>query len=219
MKPELPPYVTPSSRHKRGRQRQVGRRRLLALLVSVVLVAVVVMVAFLAAGGKIKAATTSSSAASSLTTSTGLNASMTDSITATRAGGTLVLTAQLAGGNEVPALSSPASGSATLTVAAGGSSVHYVLTVHNITNLTVARLHEGQAGANGGTILTLYGGPGKNGLFSGTLSQGSFTAAGLGGPLKGKAISDLVTLLKAGLLYVNVGSVKHPSGEIRGQLK
>jgi hypothetical protein len=39
------------------------------------------------------------------------------------------------------------------------------------------------------------------------------------GPLKGKTIADFVALIKAGSVYLNVGTTSHPSGEIRGQLK
>jgi hypothetical protein len=104
-------------------------------------------------------------------------------------------------------------------VPADGSSVHYVLTVSNITNLTLARLHEGKAGATGTTILTLYGGPTRSDVFSGVVTQGSFTAAQLGGSLRGKTVADFIALVKAGSVYLNVGTSSHPLGEIRGQLK
>jgi hypothetical protein len=97
--------------------------------------------------------------------------------------------------------------------------VHYVLIVSNISNVTVARLHEGKAGATGPTILTLFGGPTKSGVFTGVLAQGTLTAADLGGPLKGKSVQDLVTLMKAGSVYLNVGTTAHVLGEIRGQVK
>jgi hypothetical protein len=37
--------------------------------------------------------------------------------------------------------------------------------------------------------------------------------------LTGKALSDLVTMIKSGRAYVNVHTDKNPGGEIRGQLK
>ena len=74
-------------------------------------------------------------------------------------------------------------------------------------------------GTTGATILTLYGGPTRSGVFSGVLAQGSFSAAQLGGPLKGKTVADFVALVTAGSLYLNVGTSSHPGGEIRGQLK
>jgi hypothetical protein len=128
-------------------------------------------------------------------------------------------TAAVTGGNEVPAISTAASGTLTLTVANGRSSVSYVLQVNGITSLTAARLHEGKVGATGATILTLYGGPAKSGLYTGTIAKGSFTAAKLVGPLKGKTIDDFIGMIEAGDVYVNVGTSPHLSGEIRGQVQ
>lgn len=148
-----------------------------------------------------------------------MSAATTTSTLASQANGTPAYGALLTGGNEIPALLTSANGTFTLTVAPDGSSVHYVLKVSAITNVTVARLHEGKAGATGATLLTVYGGPTKSGDFSGTLTQGSFAAAKLEGPLKGKTIADFVALVKAGGVYLNVGTSAHPRGEIRGQLK
>jgi hypothetical protein len=127
--------------------------------------------------------------------------------------------AALSGKSEVPPVTSSASGTLTLNVAHDGSSVDYVLRVSHITDLTVARLHEGSAGATGPTILTLYDGATKTGLFAGVLAQGSFSAAQFVGPLAGKTIADFVALVKSGQVYLNVGTSAHIQGEIRGQAK
>jgi hypothetical protein len=37
--------------------------------------------------------------------------------------------------------------------------------------------------------------------------------------MKGKTISDLVQEIKSGDVYVNVHTVQHPAGEIRGQIE
>jgi hypothetical protein len=195
---------------------------LVLAIVVILLAAVVVVLAFTLPGDKKTAGSTSTSekpAPSSSTTSTSLAAATTTSATTGPANGTLTYRALLSGQNETPALSSSASGTLTLTVAADGSSVHYDVSVSNITDVTVARLHEGKAGTTGATILTLYGGPTKSGVFSGVLAQGSFTAAKLEDPLKGKTVADFVALVKAGSVYLNVGTSNHPLGEIRGQLK
>jgi hypothetical protein len=127
--------------------------------------------------------------------------------------------AQLSGQNETPALSTSASGTLTLTVAADGSSVTYVVSLSTIAHLTVARLHEGKAGATGSAILTLYGGPTRSDVFTGVITSGSFTAAQLEGPLQGKTIADFIAAVTAGSLYLNVGTSSHPLGEIRGQVR
>ena len=103
-------------------------------------------------------------------------------------------------------------------MAADHSSVHYVLSVSKITDLTVARLHEGKAGTTGATILTLYGGPTRSGVFSGVLS-GLLHRLRFHRASQGKTIADFVALVKAGSVYLNVGTSAHILGEIRGQLK
>jgi len=127
--------------------------------------------------------------------------------------------ADLSGKNETPAVTTSASGSATFTLDPSGSTVAYVIDVTMISGVTVARIHVGKTGATGGAILTLFPGPTKKGLFSGVLAQGSFTAAKLSGTLKGHTIADLVALIKSGEVYLNIGTTKHPSGEIRGQFQ
>jgi hypothetical protein len=188
-------------------------------VVGIVVVAAVVAWAILLPGGDKRASSTSTSAGavpSSTSTSTTLSAATTTSTLGAPAD---TYRAQLSGKNEIPALSTPTSGTFILTVAPDGSSVHYVLKVTDITNVTLARLREGKAGATGATILTVYGGPTKSGVFSGTLTQGSFAAGKLEGALKGKTIADFVALVKAGAVYLNVGTSAHPKGEIRGQLE
>jgi hypothetical protein len=218
MRPEPPSYITPSGRNRR-RNRKVRRRRLvLAVAVVLLIVLVVVLAVTLPGGGTASSTSTSAGAgASSSTTNAGSGAS-TSETTAPLASGT-VFTADLAGTDEVPAVSTSATGTVSLTVSADGSSVGYILTVDNIKNATAARLHQGKAGATGETILTLFNGPTKSGTFSGTLAVGSLKAANLEGPLKGKTIGDLVALLESGSVYLNVGTSAHTSGEIRGELK
>ena len=198
------------------------RRRVAWAIVIMVVAAVVVVWALILPGGDKRVGSTFTSAApvpSSTSTSTTASAVTTTSTLATQAKGALTYSAHLTGENEIPALSTSASGTFTLTVAPDGSSVRYVLSVSTITNVTVARLHEGKAGATGATLLTVYAGPTKSGAFSGTLTQGSFAAIKLEGPLKGKTIADFVALVKAGAVYLNVGTSAHPKGETRGQLK
>jgi CHRD domain len=198
------------------------RRRVAWASVTIVVAAVVVAWAIILPGGDKRASSTSTSVApvpSSTSTSTTRSAATTTSTPAAKAKATLTYSAHLTGENEIPALSTSASGTFTLTVAPDGSSVRYVLSVSAMTNVTVARLHEGKAGATGATLLTVYGGPTKSGVFSGTLTQGSFAAVKLAGSLKGKTIADFVALVKAGAVYLNVGTSAHPRGEIRGQLK
>jgi CHRD domain len=205
---------------ERRRRQMAGRRRLaLALFVLVVVVVVILVVAL--SGNKKPSTSTTTTQSSASTTTSSTTGSGEDTTTSTSAGTPAAAnyTADLGGGNEIPALTTAASGTLTLTVAADGSSVDYVLKLNSIISLTVARLHEGKVGATGATIFTIYGGPTKSGLYTGTIAQGSFTAADLVGPLKGKTIDDLVAMIKANSLYLNVGTQAHSQGEIRGQLQ
>ena len=196
--------------------------------VVILLAAALTALVFTVRGYLKQASSTSTSAtqmSSSSTTSTLSPSSTTlrtSSTTAANTSTTVVsstYSAELSGANEVPPVTTSAGGTLTLMVAADDSSVHYQLRVSEISDLTVARLHEGGAGATGTTILTLYGGPTKAGVFSGVVTQGSFTAAQLLGPLTGKTIADFLALVKSGQVYLNVGTNGHIEGEIRGQVK
>lgn len=131
--------------------------------------------------------------------------------------------ATLSGSEAVPPLDTPAHGTATFVLNQSGDSLSYTLSVTDIESVTMAHVHIGPPGKEGPVALWLY--PSKppavtkEGKFSGTLSQGTITAADLAGPLKGKTIADLVSAIKDGNAYVNVHTTAHPGGEIRGQIK
>ncbi len=101
-----------------------------------------------------------------------------------------------------------------------GESLRYRLNVKKIENVTAAHLHMGGAtSAEGPVVASLYLGPRKGGQYSGLLAQGTITEKDLQGPLSGKSLDDLVAAIKAGDIYVNVHTAKHPEGEIRGQVE
>ena len=140
---------------------------------------------------------------------------------------------KLRGKNETPPNASRAKGEATLVLSHDGNSMSYVLTVSNIDNVFMAHIHMAPKGVAGPIVQWLYPGvtppPGPCGAgpFHGLLAKGSFTSATFAGPLKGKAMADLVNAIKAGNAYVNVHTCKTgaaagpgnlPAGEIRGQI-
>jgi CHRD domain len=169
------------------------------------------------------ASTTTSSIESTSTTltqeSTTTLPESSTTLATTASAGVLTFSAALSGANELPAVTTSASGTLSLTVDANGSTVHYVLKLNGLSNVTVARIHAGKAGTTGSTLLTLFSGPTRKGIFAGVLAQGSFTANSLGGTLKGKKVADLVALIKSGEVYINVGTSTHSKGAIRGQLE
>jgi CHRD domain len=163
-------------------------------------------------GGSSSTTVTSLLATTSTTAPAGAGKKTTTTVSGT-------YTASLSGGDVVPPVSTTATGTATFTLASNGTALAYVLKVHGISNATVARLHDGGTGVNGPTIATLFPGPLKKGIFTGTLASGTLRVKSLGGPLVGKKLTDLLSLMKAGKTYVLLGTTKYPTGEIRGQIK
>ena len=131
--------------------------------------------------------------------------------------------ATLAGSNEVPARTTPATGSATFNVV--GNTVSWSLTVNNITNVTAAHIHApAPAGQNTGVVVTLV----SSGPLSGTRT-GSFTQVDQGSTTI-TTLEALLQLMRTGQAYVNVhtsdgvdppntGPGDFPGGEIRGQIE
>src|SRR6476660_3310090 len=83
-----------------------------------------------------------------------------------------------------------------------------------------AHIHNGTSGENGDIVATLS--KGKTAKGDDRPPQigfaGKITKDDLQGPLKGKEISDLVTLMSDGGAYANVHTDKYPKGAIRGQI-
>jgi hypothetical protein len=107
----------------------------------------------------------------------------------------------LEGRYEVPAVTTTAVGTANVEIHADHS-VKVKVIVSGMTP-TASHIHEGAAGANGGVIVPLT-----------KLGDNEFISA------DGAKLTDAqYAAYKAGNLYVNVHSAKHPGGEIRGQLR
>lgn len=190
------------------------RKLLLASLVALLLVG--------AAGCALRPAPSSTTTTVVTSPSTTASAVSSSSSTSTTANSTTTTleghVAELSGQSEVPALTTSAAGFVRLTVDPEGTALNYVVLVDNIREVTLVKIREGKAGTTGAALAILYAGPTKSGPFSGVLVRGSLGASDLLGPLKGKTISDFLALIRAGQVYVNVGTTKHPNGEIRGQL-
>jgi hypothetical protein len=107
----------------------------------------------------------------------------------------------LAGGSEVPAVTTSASGSGTVTVNAD-KTVKADIKVSGMA-ATAAHIHEGATGANGKVVVPFE----KDG-------DNHFVA-----PAGAKLSDEAYAAYKAGNLYVNVHSKEHPGGELRAQLK
>jgi spermidine/putrescine-binding protein len=125
-------------------------------------------------------------------------------------------TAKLTSKEEVPPNDSPATGMAW--VEASEKEVGFKINVTDIDKATAAHIHLGEKGKNGPVVVTLFKSDTPTELKNGTLGEGNVTATNFEGPMKGKALNDLVTAMKNGSTYVNVHTTDMPDGEIRGQL-
>jgi CHRD domain len=107
----------------------------------------------------------------------------------------------LTGAEETPPVTTSASGTGTITIAAD-KSVSGTVKTAGIEG-TVAHIHVGAPGQSGPPIITLTKG-----------ADGQWSV-----PAGSKLTEDQYASFKAGNLYVNVHSAEHKAGEIRGQIK
>ena len=128
--------------------------------------------------------------------------------------------AQLKGTHEVPPVETAGSGRAVFDVRDAGNNgvVAYRLFLRNIDEVTAAHIHVGCPGENGPIIVTLFSG-GPTGTVNGVLVRGLITRDDLEGPLEGRGIRSLIRAMNSGCTYVNVHTLDHPGGEIRGQIQ
>jgi hypothetical protein len=141
--------------------------------------------------------------------------------------GATSFTATLMGANEVPPVTTPATGTATLTV--NGQQIEYTVNVSNITNPVLSHIHIAPVGENGPVRLNLCGtGAPLPPCTGGT----GVLAAGTNGTMVGTpaiTFDSLVSAMRSGGAYVNVHTSSegctvgdpgcNPGGEIRGQVQ
>lgn len=142
------------------------------------------------------------------TAAASISSSVNETITTTQAasGPSIQLfEANLSGASEVPAVDTMASGRAVLAVSADGSMLHYRVMLHDITGVTAAHIHEGAAGSNGSSVITLFDG-------TGTFDESN--------PVSGSAAltAEQLAALQAGNYYINVHTEANVPGEVRGQI-
>jgi len=114
--------------------------------------------------------------------------------------------AKLSGNNEVPPLTTTATGLAQFQLSSDGNQLSYTLSAKNLNNFMMAHIHQGKPGEMGQPVAML------------SMGNGKITSADLQGPLAGKQMSDLVSIMKNGGAYVNVHTQQNQNGEIRGQI-
>jgi hypothetical protein len=135
-------------------------------------------------------------------------------------------TATLTGAEEVPPVTTPATGSATLSVS--GGQITYTVNGTNVQNAVLAHIHIAPVGENGPVRLNLCGtGDPQPACTSGT----GVVASGTNGTTVGAppiTFDSLLSAMRTGGAYVNVHTSApgctpgdpgcNPGGEIRGQI-
>jgi len=127
--------------------------------------------------------------------------------------------ARLDGFEEVPALSSPGSGSFAARVRHG--SIDYALSYQDLdSDVLQAHIHFGQHGVNGGVsaFLCTNLGNGTPGTVRGTITAEDVVGPAAQGIEPGE-LAELLDAIAAGATYVNVHTVDRMPGEIRGQIR
>lgn len=148
-------------------------------------------------------------------------------------------TARLQGLNEVPPVATAGTGSFSATLSSDGTTLTYKVTYSNLNApILFSHIHFGlpreatgimvflcgpAAGAMGGPPAGTPNPPACADTTSGTVT-GSVTAANVIGPnaqgiTPGADFAKVVQALRAGAAYVNVHTMRSPSGEIRGQVR
>lgn len=115
------------------------------------------------------------------------------------------------GASEVPAVATTATGSGWVAISPDGTSIAYHVEYSGLSGaLVAAHIHTGAPGVAGGVILPLAAGPSP---MNGTLTAANFTASG-----SVTTFAQAVTAIRNGQTYINLHTVAHPAGEVRGNL-
>jgi len=134
-------------------------------------------------------------------------------------------------------INTPASGEFTATISEDGTSIKYTETYRDLSStVTQSHIHYGRPGLTGQVVLFLCTnltppvGPPKPqacptaspATISGTLTEADVIASpvvgGQGIDAGAAGFAEMVKAIRTGSAYVNVHTVNHPGGEIRGRL-
>ncbi len=132
--------------------------------------------------------------------------------------------ATLSGSEVIPGpVNTNARGEATLTYKVQSGRMYYELELENIYGFECATLYSGQEGSVGKEACFLSGSEKEivewhDGRYDIVL-KGEIFDWHMTGDMTGKTLDDLIEKIESGEMYVNVATVTHQSGELRGQLR
>ena len=125
--------------------------------------------------------------------------------------------ARLTGAEEVPPVATDARGVAEIEVDDTETELRFELRVRRIEDVVAAHIHCAPPGVNGPVGVTLFmGGPVTP---DGLLAEGVATEPDPGNACGWQDIADVYVAMLGGHAYVNVHTLAHPGGEIRGQVQ
>lgn len=125
--------------------------------------------------------------------------------------------AKLLGKNEIPPVDSSAKGSASFK--SKKDMLTWKINITGLGNATGVQLYIGNKTENGKPIVDLIKSSNQSRTPLGIIMNGNISASDLEGPLQGKTIEDLKSVMSSGDTYVNIVTGDHLQGEIRGQIK
>ena len=124
--------------------------------------------------------------------------------------------AHLSGDEEVPPVDTRAQGQATFELNDQATELEFKLNVANIDDVVASHIHCAPAGVNGPIGVTLFsGGPTSR---NGTLAEGTVDSPDPGNACGWTSLAEVQSAMRNGFTYVNVHTLAHPPGEIRGQI-
>jgi hypothetical protein len=127
--------------------------------------------------------------------------------------------ASLSGNEEIPPTESGGTGWARFQTNDNGTQVWFSVNLTGLNEITGAHIHNGSAGQNGDIVVSISGQQAAESGNNATISmKGNITQQDLQGPLEGKELSELVSLMSDGSVYLNVHTAEFQNGEIRGQI-
>lgn len=136
------------------------------------------------------------------------------------AGADEVFQARLTGDQEVPPVATDTTGRFEILVNKAQTAGEYTLRVESGVRVTQSHFHCGQAGVNGPVIVFLAGFHASGWDVDGKwVSNATITDANVVNTSCGSTLAAIFENARNGNVYVNVHSVAHPPGVVRGQLE
>ena len=130
-----------------------------------------------------------------------------------------VFKAKLSGDQEVPPVVTDTAASFRLEFNQVDAKAEIRLSVIDGVRIRQAHLHCAPVGVNGPIVVFLAGDNAAGYDVDGKwISNATLTDTSISNPTCGATLTDLVASIRAGNVYVNVHSVEHPGGVVRGQV-